>query len=82
MLARHGYRVALHYHRHREQAEGVAARINQEGAGAGRATGVTLLVDESQAADLAFATAHGTVSLALVPPEDARGSALGVSPRR
>jgi pteridine reductase len=37
MLARHGYRVALHYHRHREQAEGVAARINQDGAAAGRA---------------------------------------------
>lgn len=38
MLAGHGYRVALHHHRHREQAEEVAARLNRDGAGAGRAS--------------------------------------------
>jgi len=33
--------------------------------------GVTLLVTESEARRLAFATAHGVVTLALAPPEDA-----------
>jgi len=36
------------------------------------ADGVTLLVDEDQAATLADASAGGTLFLALVPPEDAR----------
>lgn len=34
--------------------------------------GVTLLVDDAQAADLAFASGRGTLVLALVPPEEAR----------
>jgi Flp pilus assembly protein CpaB len=44
------------------------------GAGAGRtgAAGVTLLIDPDQAAALADAEANGVVTLALVPPEDAR----------
>lgn len=33
--------------------------------------GVTLLVSEAEATRLAFATAHGVVTLALAPPEDA-----------
>jgi pteridine reductase len=37
MLARQGYRVALHYHRHRDQAEELAALLRQDGADAGRA---------------------------------------------
>lgn len=44
------------------------------GAGAGRtgSAGVTLLVDPDQAAALADAEANGVVTVALVPPEDAR----------
>jgi Flp pilus assembly protein CpaB len=44
------------------------------GSGAGRtgAAGVTLLVDPDQAAALADAQTNGVVTLALVPPEDAR----------
>jgi Flp pilus assembly protein CpaB len=44
------------------------------GSGAGRAgaAGVTLLVDPDQARALADAQANGVVTLALVPPEDAR----------
>jgi Flp pilus assembly protein CpaB len=38
----------------------------------GAARGVTLLVTPSEAGDLVFATTHGFVTLALVPPEDAR----------
>jgi Flp pilus assembly protein CpaB len=41
-------------------------------AAGGRALGVTLLVTEREARDLAAAAASGTVTLALVPPEDAR----------
>ena len=36
------------------------------------ARGVTLLVTPSEASDLVFAATHGFVTLALVPPEDAR----------
>jgi Flp pilus assembly protein CpaB len=44
------------------------------GSGTGRAgaTGVTLLVDPEQARELADAQANGVLTLALVPPEDAR----------
>jgi len=44
-------------------------------AGAGNATGlgVTLLDADDDAPRLAFATAAGVVTLALVPPEDAAG---------
>ena len=42
------------------------------GADGGTALGVTLLVTPRQARDLAAASATGTVTLALVPPEDAR----------
>jgi Flp pilus assembly protein CpaB len=43
------------------------------GAAAGtRTMGVTLLVDEADAAPIAYAVTHGRVVLALVPPEDAR----------
>ena len=45
---------------------------NGAAAGATRTIGVTLLVDESDAAAIAFAVTHGRVVLALVPPEDAR----------
>jgi NAD(P)-dependent dehydrogenase (short-subunit alcohol dehydrogenase family) len=37
LLAHHGFRVALHYHRHRDQAEALAALLNRHGAGAKRA---------------------------------------------
>ena len=40
-------------------------------AGATRSIGVTLLVDEDDAAAIAFAVTHGRIVLALVPPEDA-----------
>ena len=40
--------------------------------GVGRTIGVTLLVDEADAAAIAYAVTHGRVVLALVPPEDAR----------
>jgi Flp pilus assembly protein CpaB len=40
----------------------------------GNALGVTLLVSPRQARALAFATTHGQLALALVPPEEARGS--------
>lgn len=56
-------------------AAGVLVLATDDTGGAGsvsRTLGVTLLVDEDQAADLAFASAHGTLVLALVPPEDAR----------
>jgi Flp pilus assembly protein CpaB len=43
-----------------------------EAAGATRTVGVTLLVDEADAASIAYAVTHGRVVLALVPPEDAR----------
>jgi Flp pilus assembly protein CpaB len=39
---------------------------------ASRTVGVTLLVDEDDAAAIAFAVTHGRIVLALVPPEDAR----------
>ena len=46
----------------------------RDGSGAGRAgtAGVTLLVDPDQASALADAQANGVMTLALVPPEDAR----------
>lgn len=44
------------------------------------ADGVTLLVEEEQAAALADASARGTLFLALVPPEDARVP-TGLTPR-
>ena len=56
-------------------AAGVLVLATDDTGGAGsvsRSLGVTLLVSEDQAADLAFASAHGTLVLALVPPEDAR----------
>jgi NAD(P)-dependent dehydrogenase (short-subunit alcohol dehydrogenase family) len=37
MLAHHGFRVALHYHRHRDQAEALAALLHPNGADLGRA---------------------------------------------
>jgi Flp pilus assembly protein CpaB len=40
----------------------------------GDALGVTLLVSPRQARALAFATTHGRVALALVPPEEAHGT--------
>jgi len=40
----------------------------------GGALGVTLLVSPRQSRALAFATTHGRLALALVPPEEARGS--------
>ncbi|MFA5883071.1 MAG: Flp pilus assembly protein CpaB [Acidimicrobiia bacterium] len=46
----------------------------------GRGDGVTLLVDEDQAAALADASARGSLFLALVPPEDARVP-TGFTPR-
>jgi Flp pilus assembly protein CpaB len=42
------------------------------GAGGGRALGVTVLVTPRQSRDLAAAEATGTVTIALVPPEDAQ----------
>jgi Flp pilus assembly protein CpaB len=45
---------------------------NGAAAGATRSIGVTLLVDEDDAAAIAFAVTHGRIVLALVPPEDAR----------
>jgi Flp pilus assembly protein CpaB len=56
-------------------AAGVLVLATDDTGGAGtvsRSLGVTLLVSEDQAADLAFASARGTLVLALVPPEDAR----------
>ena len=56
-------------------AAGVLVLATDDSGGASsvsRSLGVTLLLDEDQAADLAFASAHGTLVLALVPPEDAR----------
>jgi Flp pilus assembly protein CpaB len=54
----------------------VLATDARAGSGNGRAgaLGVTLLVDEDQARDLADAQANGVLTLALVPPEDARGT--------
>lgn len=55
---------------------------NLSGAGSSpHDTGVTLLVTEAEAKRLAFATAHGVVTLALAPPEDAccRTSSSGSS---
>jgi hypothetical protein len=42
------------------------------GNGRAGAFGVTLLVDPDQARELADAQANGVMTLALVPPEDAR----------
>ena len=47
-------------------------RRGDAGAGRSGAAGVTLLVDPDQAAALADAQANGVVTLALVPPEEAR----------
>jgi len=56
-------------------ASGVPVLATDSGgmaAGATRSIGVTLLVDEQDAAAIAFAVTHGRIVLALVPPEDAR----------
>lgn len=34
LLAHHGFRVALHYHRHRDEAEALAALLRRDGSGA------------------------------------------------
>jgi Flp pilus assembly protein CpaB len=47
-------------------------RRGASGSGRGGSAGVTLLVDPDQAAALADAQANGVLTLALVPPEDAR----------
>ena len=39
-----------------------------------RALGVTLLVTSREARALAFASTHGVLTIAIVPPEDARGA--------
>ena len=49
----------------------LATDENGRSAGGGPALGVTLLVSPRQARDLAAAAAGGTVTIALVPPEDA-----------
>jgi Flp pilus assembly protein CpaB len=36
--------------------------------------GVTVLVSAREARELAFASTHGVVTIALVPPEEARGT--------
>ena len=48
---------------------GVDATRTAEGASA---LGVTLLVTPREARDLAFSATHGVITIALVPPEDAR----------
>jgi Flp pilus assembly protein CpaB len=57
-------------------ADGVVVLGTDERAGSGNgragALGVTLLVDPEQARELADAEANGVITLALVPPEDAR----------
>lgn len=57
-------------------AEGAVVLATDDGdttsGGSGSTHGVTLLVGPDQAADLAYASARGTLFLALVPPEDAR----------
>ncbi len=52
----------------------------RSGSGSGRAgaRGVTLLVDRDQARALADAQANGVVTLALVPPEEATESHVGL----
>jgi Flp pilus assembly protein CpaB len=50
-----------------------AAVETRAGAGSAAGLGVTLLVADDDAPRLAFATASGVVTLALVPPEDAAG---------
>lgn len=50
--------------------DGAEASGDAPAAGA-RSSGVTLLVTEEEAHRLAFALAHGVVTLALAPPEDA-----------
>lgn len=67
-----------------ESAESGAASVIAEGVtvlsvtgiqtAEGDALGVTLLVSPRQARALAFASTHGRIALALVPPEEARGS--------
>lgn len=56
-------------------ASGVPVLATDRGgaaSGAPRTIGVTLLVDERDAAAIAFAATNGRIVLALVPPEDAR----------
>jgi Flp pilus assembly protein CpaB len=48
-------------------------RADRVRSGTGDALGVTLLVSPRQARELAYAATHGRISLALVPPEEARG---------
>jgi Flp pilus assembly protein CpaB len=50
----------------------LAAEATDDAAGAG--AGITLLVTENESLALAYATAAAVVSVALVPPEDARAS--------
>jgi Flp pilus assembly protein CpaB len=52
-------------------AVGALVLAVDEGSGVSAGTGVTLLVDEADARRLAFATATGIVTLAIVPPEEA-----------
>ncbi len=47
------------------------ATLEADGGAAGNGPGVTLLVTEDEAQRVAYASATGTVTLALVPPEDA-----------
>jgi Flp pilus assembly protein CpaB len=50
----------------------VLATDSSQTAEGSRALGVTLLVGPREARDLAFAATHGVITIALVPPEDAR----------
>ena len=52
-------------------AAGAPVLAVDEGSDVSAGTGVTLLVDEADARRLAFATATGIVTMAIVPPEDA-----------
>ncbi len=52
--------------------QGAADRLTHPGTSASPYdSGITILVTEEEAKRLAFATAHGVVTLALAPPEDA-----------
>jgi Flp pilus assembly protein CpaB len=54
-------------------ASGVTVlQVESVHAAEGEALGVTLLVSPRQARELAFASTHGRIALALVPPEEAR----------
>lgn len=51
------------------QVLGVDRALGSDG---GRGLGITVLVSPRQARDLAYASAHGVLTIALVPPEEAR----------